>query len=359
MDQRIRFAEPIEFEPPEEMLPAEDLITIDDETERCRADPFQVYIVADIFKEIRRQVGSSLDKETGGLLIGYPFRAMDNPEIIFSIITGAIHQDSPNRSIGHFTVSPKEIAAARTEMEQLYPGLLAVGWYHSHPGHGVFLSGQDMTIVRSIYNAAWHVALVVDPIQKKAAFFRGMEGERLPGWTELEEMPLTVKAMALYNQAKEILAQKQPTEARRRLKQLEQLTGETGLGHWRAKGGYRDIAELLAQIPPEAKEITTEIQEDGPLPESPDSTPPEDKDVLRLARRYQEAKEIFTEAIKFEDPDLNGLNYAKQHFAWIAAVSPGYQETEMYLNAIYQILKHPQERRERNWRENLLARLGL
>lgn len=42
-------------------------------------------------------------------------------------------------------------------------GLEIMGWYHSHPGHGVFLSEHDLFIQRNFFNAAHHLAVVVDP----------------------------------------------------------------------------------------------------------------------------------------------------------------------------------------------------
>jgi proteasome lid subunit RPN8/RPN11 len=40
-----------------------------------------------------------------------------------------------------------------------------VGWYHSHPGFGIFLSSSDEFIQRSFFsNRLWYIALVVDPI---------------------------------------------------------------------------------------------------------------------------------------------------------------------------------------------------
>lgn len=42
-----------------------------------------------------------------------------------------------------------------------------VGWFHTHPGFGVFLSQHDLFIHRSFFNLEWQVALVLDPVRNK------------------------------------------------------------------------------------------------------------------------------------------------------------------------------------------------
>ena len=176
MNNRIRFGEPIELEVPTEALPPGDLLTAGSTKSQQRM-PFQVYIVEDVYTAMWRHVNESPNIESGGVLVGHPFKT-DNDQTTFVVVVGAIPQHSSDRSVAHFTVGPSETAAARMVIEQQYPGLVLVGWYHSHPGHGIFLSGQDMTIVRSIYNSPWHIAIVLDPIRKSEGILWGQKGQR-------------------------------------------------------------------------------------------------------------------------------------------------------------------------------------
>jgi proteasome lid subunit RPN8/RPN11 len=59
-----------------------------------------------------------------------------------------------------------------------------VGWYHSHPGYGCFLSDTDLA-TQSMFSEPEHCALVVDPLQKEMAAFHLREGYAI-------EVPLTV-----------------------------------------------------------------------------------------------------------------------------------------------------------------------
>ncbi len=335
MSKLIRFGEPIEVELLEEALPSERLIEIltpaDAESiRRQRSSPFQVYICSSTFKDIWLHLVGSPDVETGGVLVGHPFRVLGNESKTFIVIVGSIRQDSDNRSVGHFTVNPREIATTRAEMEKKYPGLVAVGWYHSHPRHGIFLSGQDMIIVRSIYNAEWHVALVVDPTRKTsvAKFFRGSEGEELKGWLELTQVPISIVAIQKYNQAKEMLTQRRLKEAHQLLIELERLSDTSEMAHWRIRGGYRDIKTLLNRMP---QDNPKSLPQPVSIPLAATTTSKDRQDYLssrNIPEKYSQAKQLLAEAFEGEEIDEQKLRGAWQFFDWIHKTSPEYKDTK-------------------------------
>jgi len=259
MNEHIRFGEPFELTLPVEKLPPEHLLVSDQESRWQRSQPFQLYIVKSVLDQIWKHVEENPRVESGGVLVGHPFRNLEEPAVTFVVIAKAIRQDSDNRSVGHFTVGPHEIAAARAEIEEYYPGLVSVGWYHSHPGHGVFLSGLDLQIVRSIYNADWHVSLVLDPQRKEVAFFRGPDGMKVPGWLVLKEnsatqpsgAPVGIRAIALFNQWQQAQESGEDRRAKRLLRQLEGLIlSEAELQHWQEMGEYQNIALSEKEICP-------------------------------------------------------------------------------------------------------------
>lgn len=346
MSKRIRFGEPIEVEVPEEMLPSEKLIdrstTPTDFIRQQRSEPFHVYILDTVFEKIWKQLVNSPNIETGGILVGHPFQTLGNEGKTFTVIVGAVQQDSDSRSVGHFTVTPREIATARTEMEEIYPGLVAVGWYHSHPGHGVFLSGQDMAIARSIYNAEWHVALVVDPTKKQrpVGFFRGPEGEKLKGWLELTQIPISINAIQKYNQAKEMLTQWRLKEAHQLLIELDRLSDTPEMARWRIQGGYRDVKVLLHQLD---SDYPKSLPQPGESSSVVSIKPEDNQDYLKISERYAEAEKVFNEAMKNDDVDQ--LRRTLQIFNWIESKSPGYKDTKMRIRATESVLSHLETKR--------------
>ena len=59
-----------------------------------------------------------------------------------------------------------------------------MGWYHSHPGFGVFLSDHDTFIHKNFFSSALQVAWVYDPHSDEEGCF-GWAGERLERVSEL------------------------------------------------------------------------------------------------------------------------------------------------------------------------------
>jgi proteasome lid subunit RPN8/RPN11 len=171
---KIQFGEPIDFEIPAADFPLKSLPT---GLLAARAD-VKVFVYKPVHDQIIDHVNQDKRIESGGILVGYPFQDPETGDL-FVVIVGTIPDLSTNRSLVHFTVSPDDISRTRQVLEKNYPGLIAVGWYHSHPGHGVFLSGQDMTIVQGIYNEPWHLAWVIDPVRNLEGIFLGPEGTPL------------------------------------------------------------------------------------------------------------------------------------------------------------------------------------
>ncbi|MFX1535408.1 MAG: hypothetical protein ACFFDI_14375, partial [Promethearchaeota archaeon] len=62
------------------------------------------------------------------------------------------------------TVEIKDYNAVTRILKDKKPGSFVVGWYHSHPGYGLFLSGRDVA-TQQRYQKLWKhsIALVLDP----------------------------------------------------------------------------------------------------------------------------------------------------------------------------------------------------
>jgi len=96
------------------------------------------------------------DIEVGGLLIGYPTEK-------WTVITRAI--PTSRGTITRIPITSEEMARAA---EKLLPGEKIMGWYHSHPGHTVFFSQDDVESHERFlqFNPRFQ-ALVIDPHQAK------------------------------------------------------------------------------------------------------------------------------------------------------------------------------------------------
>ena len=101
-----------------------------------------------------------LEREVAGLLIGKYLKKSDVLEI-WDAITGD-QKSTP----GFVYLEEDTIAAAAEWVLRNRPGLYIVGWYHSHPGFSIFLSGIDIE-TQKLYQKMFPkaVALVVDPMK--------------------------------------------------------------------------------------------------------------------------------------------------------------------------------------------------
>ena len=63
------------------------------------------------------------------------------------------------------------------KLDATFAGMEIVGWYHSHPGFGCFLSEYDIFIQENFFASAGQHALVIDPIAGEDAVFTATSGQ--------------------------------------------------------------------------------------------------------------------------------------------------------------------------------------
>jgi proteasome lid subunit RPN8/RPN11 len=117
-----------------------------------------------------------VSREHGGILVGNPFE--DPGGRYYVAIRAAIAAHEPSGSPTHLHFRPE---SWKPIWDKLYsdPGLRIVGWYHTHPRLGVFLSGTDLRTQRLYFPAPWHIAIVIDPVSKEIGYFFGSLGKKI------------------------------------------------------------------------------------------------------------------------------------------------------------------------------------
>ncbi|MHC5050070.1 MAG: hypothetical protein ACYTGK_05600, partial [Planctomycetota bacterium] len=63
------------------------------------------------------------------------------------------------------------------EMDTKHQGKRILGWYHTHPGFGIFLSDRDLFIQKSFFNLPYQIALVYDPKSREHGVFTWRDNE--------------------------------------------------------------------------------------------------------------------------------------------------------------------------------------
>jgi proteasome lid subunit RPN8/RPN11/LysM repeat protein len=106
---------------------------------------------------VEDHVFGRVDVEVGGFLLG----RIDGTSVEVSAARPALAATSAQT---HLTFTHEAWAEVLEHMDSEYPGMSIVGWYHSHPGFGCFLSDYDIFIQENFFSGPGQHALVVDPI---------------------------------------------------------------------------------------------------------------------------------------------------------------------------------------------------
>lgn len=122
---------------------------------------------------------SALDtnNERGGILTG---KYTEKEDSYFVEILGAVEAKYTESARSSVKFTHQSWDYVNTEKEKRFPDQQVVGWFHTHPGFGIFLSEYDLFIHRHFFNLPWQVAYVVDPVKEKRGFFSWQGKEILP-----------------------------------------------------------------------------------------------------------------------------------------------------------------------------------
>jgi proteasome lid subunit RPN8/RPN11 len=140
------------------------------------ADPL-VAIRRDAWERMLAHLRPSPD-EAGGVLVGSVWRDPATGQTLVDVVA-ALPALGAYGSPTYFRFTPAAWDAISRERDALHPDLLTVGWYHSHPGLGVFYSGIDRAAQRAFFARPWNVGIVVDPADGAFGLFLGPESEPL------------------------------------------------------------------------------------------------------------------------------------------------------------------------------------
>ncbi|MFW9866805.1 MAG: Mov34/MPN/PAD-1 family protein [Candidatus Thorarchaeota archaeon] len=134
---------------------------------------FPVYIYEEVLDHIKN-LSNNTDKEIFGYLIGKILKWKAKIYIIIQeqlFIEGTVHSHkfSTSQIEGKAGEYEKEFQKLKENKKDNY--LRVVGWWHSHPGIGCFLSNTDLRTQEYFFPESYQVALVVDPIRDEYKFF--------------------------------------------------------------------------------------------------------------------------------------------------------------------------------------------
>jgi proteasome lid subunit RPN8/RPN11 len=140
-----------------------------DKVAATRVEP-TVEIDNEVTRRIRQHARAHIKTEVCGVLIGED--ANGKIEIRASI--EALNAAQAGTHVTFTQDAWEEIYRVKDER---YPDERIVGWYHSHPGFGVFLSEHDLFIQQNFFSSPGQVAWVYDPHTDEEGCFGWVSGE--------------------------------------------------------------------------------------------------------------------------------------------------------------------------------------
>lgn len=134
-------------------------------------DDLPIYVDHRAADAIERHALSDTSVELGGILLGKECRDPDTQQP-FVWVTRSIRARHYENTSASFTYTHAAWEEISRERERNFPELDIVGWYHTHPDFGIFLSAHDEFLHRNFFSQPLQVAYVVDPIRNRRGFFR-------------------------------------------------------------------------------------------------------------------------------------------------------------------------------------------
>ncbi|HMS41636.1 MAG TPA: Mov34/MPN/PAD-1 family protein, partial [Pyrinomonadaceae bacterium] len=138
-----------------------------------------IVVTEEVLLATAHHVAQDTSKESGGFLLGNRYEC-PNTERQYIIIDQFMKADYTEGTQVSLTFTTDSWAQLTERMGGKYRGKQLVGWYHSHPGMGIFLSNYDLDIHKNRFANEWDVALVLDPIKHEGGFFAWVGGNVNP-----------------------------------------------------------------------------------------------------------------------------------------------------------------------------------
>ena len=133
-------------------------------------DDLPIYIDLDALREIEEHAEADTTIELGGVLLGR--QCQDESGRSFVVVSDCLRAEHYEATKGSFKFTHDTWQQFSRQIDEFPADVRMVGWYHTHPDWGVFLSGMDLFICENFFNKELDLALVVDPCRHDCGFFQ-------------------------------------------------------------------------------------------------------------------------------------------------------------------------------------------
>lgn len=121
-----------------------------------------VFIHQSALQELIQFASSNLQYELGGVLVG---RVGKTTRRLFLEITNFVPATKGISRRASFEFTNEAQQEIHQVIQERFETLRILGWFHTHPGYGIFLSSADQFIDENYFNEPYHIAVVIDPTE--------------------------------------------------------------------------------------------------------------------------------------------------------------------------------------------------
>ncbi len=133
-----------------------------------------VFMTQQAYSRICVHSVSDMKNEVGGFLIGQWCLSESHEQ--FVEVEYALPARYTRQGSVYLTFTQESLVDIHDQIDANYKGQKIVGWYHTHPNMGVFLSHYDTWLHSNFFPEPWQVALVVEPVSAIGGFFVRQRG---------------------------------------------------------------------------------------------------------------------------------------------------------------------------------------
>ena len=127
-----------------------------------------IFVDLDVMRDMEGHARTNTHVELGGILLGGKF--VDEEGRSFVVVQEALRAEHYEATRGSFKFTHETWSQFARDREELPEDLHLVGWYHTHPDWGVFLSGMDTFICDNFFADDLDVDLVIDPCRGAVSY---------------------------------------------------------------------------------------------------------------------------------------------------------------------------------------------
>ena len=138
---------------------------------------FRLHFTPKVHQGISGHAKQDTSVEICGVLVGNWHQDEQGP---FALVEDIVRCENAASKFAEVTFTHESWAQINEEMDSKHDDKRIVGWYHSHPDFGIFLSDRDCFIHEHFFSGAGQVAYVVDPVRDLEGAFAWKDNKPTP-----------------------------------------------------------------------------------------------------------------------------------------------------------------------------------